>query len=159
MIMIRTSTTSKQERDIVGLTMENKMGAGVILMAYDKQLNPYLLGLIGDTQHRRKHGATYDLPKGTADAGEPQIDCAIRETFEETGIRVSPADFIAGPFKTSFLDMWIAIIDINESIVIEKNPESGKYEHEGYDWLDEEEATNLVYPYLRPFVKWAFSHA
>ena len=77
------------------------MGAGVILMAYDKQLNPYLLGLIGDTQHRRKHGATYDLPKGTADAGEPQIDCAIRETFEETGIRVSPADFIAGPFKTS----------------------------------------------------------
>ena len=135
------------------------MGAGVILMAYDQNNDPLLLGLIGDTKHRRKHGATYDLPKGTADEGEKQIDCAIRETFEETGVRVGPEDFIAGPFKTSFLDMWIAIIDMNERIVIEQNPETGKYEHEGFDWLDEEEAMNMVYPYLRPFVKWAFSHA
>ena len=135
------------------------MGAGVILMAYDNQNEPYLLGLIGDAKHQRKHGATYDLPKGTADNGERQIDCAIRETFEETGVIVGPEDFIAGPFKTSFLDMWIAIIDINERIVIEQNPETGKYEHDGYDWLDEKEALDMVYPYLRPFVKWAFSHA
>ena len=139
--------------------MENKLGAGVILMAYDEHNEPYLLGLIGDTKHRRKHGATYDLPKGTADDGERQIDCAIRETFEETGVVVGPEDFIAGPFKTSFLDMWIAIIDINERIVIEQNPETGKYEHDGHDWLNEQEALSMVYPYLRPFVKWAFSHA
>ena len=157
MIMTTTSTTSKQERDIVGYEMENKMGAGVILMAF-KNDQPYLLGLIGDKKHRKKHGAVYDLPKGTADPGERQIDCAIRETFEETGINIHPGELIAGPHRTSFLHMWIAEIDINERIVIERNPESGKFEHEGYDWLTEEQAMAGVYPYLRPFVKWAFSH-
>ena len=53
--------------------------------------------------------------------------------------------------------MWVAEIDINERIVIERNPESGKFEHDGYDWLTESQAMASVYPYLRPFVKWAFS--
>ena len=55
------------------------------------------------------------------------------------------------------MHMWIAEIDINERIVIERNPESGKFEHDGYDWLTKDQALASVYPYLRPFVKWAFS--
>ena len=137
--------------------MENKMGAGIILIAYEND-EPLLLGLIGDKKHRLKHGAIYDLPKGTADPGEAQIDCAIRETFEETGINIHQDELIAGPYRTSFLHMWIAEIDINERIVIERNPESGKFEHDGYDWLTQDQALASVYPYLRPFVKWAFSH-
>jgi len=137
--------------------MEGKMGAGIILMAYDND-EPKILGLIGDAVHRRKHRATYDLPKGTRDPGESMIDCAIRETFEETGINISPSECFAGPMKTSFLHMWIAEIDINEKIIISKNPESGKYEHEGYDWLTKDKAMKLAYPYLRPFVQWAFDN-
>ena len=133
------------------------MGAGIILMAYDEN-EPKILGLIGDVAHRRKHRATYDLPKGTRDPGESMVDCAIRETFEETGINISPAAFIAGPHKTSFLHMWIAEIDIKEKIIISKNPESGKYEHDGHDWLTKDEAVKMCYPYLRPFVEWAFDN-
>ena len=133
------------------------MGAGVILMAYDGD-EPKILGLIGDVKHRQKHGATYDLPKGTRDKGESMIRCAIRETYEETGVRVSPNDFIDGPYQTHFLSMWLVEIDINTPIVIEQNPVSGKYEHDGYDWLAEGEALSLVYPYLRPFVEWAFKY-
>ena len=133
------------------------MGAGIILMAYEGD-EPKILGLIGDTKHRRKHKATYDLPKGTRDPGESMIDCAIRETFEETGINIFETAFIAGPHKTSFLHMWIAEIDINEKIIIGKNPESGKFEHDGYDWLTREEAMKMTYPYLRPFVEWAFDN-
>ena len=137
--------------------MEGKMGAGIILMAYVND-EPRILGLIGDAAHRKKHRATYDLPKGTRDPGESLIDCAIRETFEETSINISSSEFIAGPFRTSFLHMWIAEIDISEKIIISKNPESGKYEHDGYDWLTKEEASKMAYPYLRPFVEWAFDN-
>ena len=83
--------------------MEGKMGAGIILMAMDYNNEPKILGLIGDTKHRRKHQATYDLPKGTRDPGESMVDCAIRETFEETGINISRNEMFAGPFRTSFL--------------------------------------------------------
>ena len=133
------------------------MGAGIILMAYEEN-EPKILGLIGDVAHRRKHRATYDLPKGTRDPGESMVDCAIRETFEETGINISPSEFIAGPHRTSFLHMWIAEIGIHEKIIISKNPESGKFEHDGYDWLTKDEALKMCYPYLRPFVVWAFEN-
>ena len=134
------------------------MGAGIILMAYDENDEPKILGLIGDTAHRRKHSATYDLPKGTRDPGESLIDCAIRETFEETGINIYTSDLILGPKRTSFLHMWLAEIDINEKIIIGRNPESGKFEHDGYDWLTKNEAMKMTYPYLRPFVQWAFDN-
>ena len=133
------------------------MGAGVILMAYDGD-EPKILGLIGDAKERKRHGKTYDLPKGTRDRGESMIKCAIRETFEETGIKVSPIDFIDGPYQTHFLSMWLVEIDINTPVTIAQNPVSGKYEHEGYDWLGEGEALSQVYPYLRPFVEWAFKY-
>ena len=138
--------------------MEGKMGAGIILMAYDDSGKPKILGLIGDTAHRQKHKATYDLPKGTRDPGESLIDCALRETFEETGINIPQSSLISGPFRTSFLHMWLAEIDINEKIIISKNPESGKFEHDGFDWLSKAEALKMSYPYLRPFVEWAFDN-
>ena len=133
------------------------MGAGIILMGLDGD-EPKILGLIGDVAHRRKHKATYELPKGTRDPGESSLNCAIRETFEETGLRISEKELFAGPYRTSFLLMWLAEIDINKKITIAKNPESGKYEHDGYDWLSYEEAMQSVYPYLRPFVDWAFEN-
>ena len=89
------------------------MGAGIIIMAMDND-QPKILGLIGDVAHRRKHKATYDLPKGTRDQGESSIDCAIRETFEETGLTIAQSELFAGPYRTSFLHMWLAEIDINE---------------------------------------------
>ena len=134
-----------------------KMGAGIILIAFDGKVSK-ILGLIGDADHRKKHNAIYDLPKGTEDEGELALDCAIRETFEETGISININDLIAGPYVTSFLEMWLAEIPINTRITIEENPLTGKLEHEGYDWLTQEEALLSVYPYLAPFVKWAFQN-
>lgn len=136
---------------------ELKMGAGIILIAFDGNVSK-ILGLIGDSYHREKHNAIYDLPKGTEDEGELALDCAIRETYEETGISIPVSKLIAGPYVTSFLEMWLAEIPMNHRIIIEKNPISGKLEHEGYAWLTQEEALISVYPYLVPFVKWAFQN-
>ena len=126
-------------------------------MAMDNN-EPKILGLIGDDKHRKKHGAIYDLPKGTRDPGESMIDCAIRETFEETGININKSELIQGPYRTNFLHMWIAEIDIKEKIIIGQNPVTGKYEHDGHNWLSYKNAMNLTFPYLRPFVKWAFDN-
>lgn len=134
------------------------MGAGIILMAYDKKGIPKILGLKGDAKSRKKHGKTYDLPKGTRDRGESMLQCAIRETFEETGVVIPRADIIDGPHQTHYLSMWVAEIDIDTKIVIEKNPVSGIIEHEGYAWLGEGEALKDIFPYLRTFVAWAFKY-
>ena len=126
-------------------------------MTYDNHV-PKILGLIGDSATRRKQRAIYDLPKGTEDPGESSFVCALRETLEETGIAVHPSEIIEGPYKTSYLSMWIAEIPKDTPVIIEKNPVTGKYEHDGFDWLTEQQAMKLVYPYLKPFVSWAFKH-
>lgn len=134
------------------------MGAGIVLAAYDKGV-PKILGLVGTKENIKKQkGFIYDLPKGTEDLGENKMACAIRETFEETGILVDQSSIIAGPHKTGYLWMWLAIIDINETVVIERNPVTGKLEHEGHDWLELNEAEALVFPYLTTFVQWASKH-
>ena len=47
-------------------------------------------------RRQRSHGAgTWSTPGGHLDFGETPAECAIRETEEETGIRVSAVEFVA----------------------------------------------------------------
>ena len=39
-----------------------------------------------------KHPVRYDLPKGHLEDGESEIECALRELWEETGIRADHVD-------------------------------------------------------------------
>jgi phosphatase NudJ len=38
--------------------------------------------------HERKHGQRWYLPAGRVEPGETIVDAAVRETYEETGVRV-----------------------------------------------------------------------
>ena len=133
------------------------MGAGIMVMSFHND-EPYVLGLIGDEKHRRKHSAIYDFPKGQVDKGETQWEAAVRETFEESGIRISKSDIVAGPVNDSYLTMWLAEVPWGTNVHIAVNPVSGKLEHEGYEWLSQQEAEQECYPYLKSFVTWAFDH-
>ena len=137
--------------------LEEHMGAGIIIMAYDND-EPKILGLIGDAKHQKKHGAIYDLPKGSTDPGESNWAAAVRETFEETGITVHEKDLVDGPVNDSWLTMWMSEVTIDTPIKIGVNPVTGKLEHNGYRWLSKEDAMNNCYPYLRQFVSWAFDN-
>ena len=133
------------------------MGAGIMIVSFNNG-EPFVLSLIGDEKHRKKHGAIYDFPKGQVDKGETQWEAAVRETFEESGIRISKSDIVAGPVNDSYLTMWLAEVPWGTKVQIAVNPVTGKLEHEGYDWLPQQVAEQNCYPYLRSFVTWAFKH-
>ena len=137
--------------------MGAKMGAGIIIVSFDRNV-PKILGLIGDAKHRSKHGKKYDLPKGQVDPGESNWNAAVRETFEESGIKIGKIDVIAGPINDSWLTMWLAEVPWGTPVTISMNPTTGKLEHDGYKWLERDEMINDCYPYLQSFVKWAFDN-
>jgi len=105
------------------------------------------LGLIADMQTQKTRGGVYDIPKGKFDPGESNIDCAIRECFEECGILFSKNDVIGSPSNRNGLVIYSALT--KDSPVIRVNPQSGILEHDGFDWLSEEEIINNCLNYLK----------
>jgi 8-oxo-dGTP pyrophosphatase MutT (NUDIX family) len=53
----------------------------------------------------RKHGQTWYLPAGGVEVGESLVQAAIRETQEESGVRVRPVGFLW------FEQEWIVVDD------------------------------------------------
>lgn len=51
-----------------------------------------------------KHPKRWDLPKGHVDPGESDLECALRETHEETGIQTDNIDLLEGfQFELEYL--------------------------------------------------------
>ena len=131
------------------------MGAGIIIIKY-KNDTPLFLGLLAKYKQIQKHGGQYDLPKGTPEKGESAWQTAQRECYAETGYAVEEPALVAGPLSANGLTMWMSVVSGDVKIVLPMNPESGKYEHEGYDWLEYEQIRNDCFDYLRPFIDWAY---
>jgi 8-oxo-dGTP pyrophosphatase MutT (NUDIX family) len=100
-----------------------------------------------------------DIPKGHLEDGESSLGAALRECFEEAGIRVSPQDMRWG--NVSFVssrphkDVTVYIAVTDQEPEIQMNPETKQYEHDGYHWLTWEDMRVRCYPYLRDAVTWA----
>ncbi len=108
------------------------MGAGFILYKED----PLQIFTLIPTKKK----FLFDLPKGTEDPGEKRLDTALRECFEEAGIQV-PIENIEGVIEVDSGRLTIYISPWIEGWVpkINPNPDSGKVEHSGWDWLSPEE--------------------
>lgn len=105
------------------------------------------LGLVADEATRKARSGIYDIPKGKFNKDESDIDCAIRECFEESGILFSKDDVIGKPSIKNGLVIYSALTEDNPEI--NPNPESGIVEHEGFKWLDEKTILDLCLGYLR----------
>lgn len=62
--------------------MSKKLSCGIIIL---NELNEFLAGHATGSWH-------YDLPKGGMNPNETPLQCATRECFEETGLRVNPSN-------------------------------------------------------------------
>ena len=80
-----------------------KVGLGLYILNDRGQV---LLGL-----RKAKHGeGTWCPPGGHMEYGESFEEGAVREAFEETGIRVNPADVrVAGGFDFDFCEIYASL--------------------------------------------------
>lgn len=100
-----------------------------------------------------------DIPKGHLEENEDDFTAARRECYEEAGIVVSHQDMKWG--DSAFIssrphkDVVIFLAKTNQEPVIKKNPETNKFEHDGYVWLSWDQIKQMSYPYLKNAFDWA----
>lgn len=95
---------------------------------------------------------SYDLPKGGVESFETSLVAAMRETEEEAGI--SDLDFRWGLQTTAARNVTLYIAVTTQEPSIQRNPETGEYEHHAAKWLTMDQAEHKLHPYLRPTISW-----
>jgi len=130
----------------------NKDGAGFVVFRKDTidQDIPLMLALI-------REDGLFDIPKGEIDDGEPIIDAAKRECFEECSLLIEDGDvmFSSEGYQHGRLTTYCASSSNMPSVT--KNPHTGILEHIGFKWVDRAEFKNNCLNYLIPGVDYFYS--
>ena len=104
----------------------------------------------------------FDLPKGVSELYENNLETAIRETKEETGLIYLKDFYLYKNKNMTFkndMTMFLAEYthnDLDKYINILPNPETNIIEHVNYFWLHLDEALDNMHNYLKPVLLWAF---
>jgi|TARA_R110001583_G_scaffold40469_1_gene129255 8-oxo-dGTP pyrophosphatase MutT (NUDIX family) len=126
---------------------KNSLSAGVVVVKKDNVGWKYL-ALVKDT-------GEYDIPKGIREEGESNIECALRETYEESSISLSENDFKWGMISTGY-GMGVAFIaTTSQTPIIKPNPETGEIEHQSFKWVHFKDMIKNVQEFLKPAILWA----
>lgn len=137
-------------KDFVNEQLKVKRSAGIAIIWQGQVL------LVHATGHNFKTG--YGIPKGGIDRGETELEAAIRETYEEVGIKVpkklidrTPYTFVVTSRKYKYnkiVTYFIAEIDSLEQIGLKKPkvPKSQLQIEEVNDarFLDRSKASNVI---------------
>lgn len=135
--------TSKHARKDV-----RKVGSsGFIVLKKDSKDNYKILALV------TKKGK-FDTPKGGIEDKESPIEAAFRELEEEAGI--TSVTFNWGLEHIIINEQLLLFLGItNQKGNIKRNPETGKFEHEGIAWVTFDEMSKNCLDHLLPAVLWA----
>ena len=113
-------------------------GAGFIVFKKDEPSK--ILALVRDD-------GVYDIPKGRKDGNEVPLSTAKRECFEECSIFIEDHEILAiPPHEQGELTTYGAITD--KSPAITPNIHNGVLEHQGYEWVNEEQFCSNCLDYL-----------
>ena len=97
----------------------------------------------------------YDIPKGTLDTDETFLNCAVRETYEESGLEYT--DFVEisddynyfGNSMVVFLGELNSKVLIDKSIYIKPNPKTKIIEHKSFKFLSLKNILKKTPDYLK----------
>lgn len=107
-----------------------------------------------------------DFPKGAIDEGEYSLDCAIRETEEEIGLKKEDYNFIKNKSGENFkcecgkgLIMYLAELkkDSIGNTILKINPKTNILEHSGFKWMSYSKNIENLPKYLQKSLDWAHS--
>ena len=96
----------------------------------------------------QRHDNSWDLPKGGIERFERPVDAAIRETLEETGIRINRYNLL-GPriYTLPRAKLWLYKYNARSKNVILSD------EHKNYRWVNYSTALRLLYRPLARIIK------
>jgi bis(5'-nucleosidyl)-tetraphosphatase len=104
----------------------------------------------------------YDSPKGRQENDETDLETALREVWEETGIGSKDLNFKWGrdcketePYARNKVARYFVAETTKTDIDLKVNPEIGKPEHDSYEWLTYEEASRKVGARVQKILDWA----
>jgi bis(5'-nucleosidyl)-tetraphosphatase len=114
--------------------MQKVKSCGIIVMRTKPQLSFLLMQKIN----------SYDLPKGHIEAGETELECALRELYEETGIEANNLDLdeifrFTTTYKTRYKRFANKTIDKTVVIFLgwlQQEVAIKLSEHSGYVWIE-----------------------
>jgi bis(5'-nucleosidyl)-tetraphosphatase len=117
--------------------MKQVKACGFILFRHDKS-NDHKSFLL------MKHANRYDLPKGHLEPGESDLDCALREMNEETGIPIDAVEIDREFQYRSIYQLQSARLNnetVEKTVIIflgwvDFNTQITVTEHLGYEWFD-----------------------
>lgn len=119
--------------------MEFEFSAGVIVYKYSGRKRLFLL--------LKTDEGRLGMPKGVIEKGESSRETALRETFEESGLRVNMDPYYRGE-QNYFFKRKNATIKKRVVYYLAKVPEDAKVkissEHVGYKWLTIDEYIELA---------------
>ncbi len=101
-----------------------------------------------------------DIPKGHLEESESNLAAALRECYEEAGLSIDPNENMPWG-QSSFVserphkDVVVFVAVTDQEPIIQVNPETKQYEHDGYHWLSWDEMKRRCYPYLVEAIVWA----
>ena len=126
-------------------------GSGFILFNEKDEV----LTLLVDETLTRKNAGCLDFPKGVIEKGESPWDCAVRECEEEAGIIISTANLEWGinPIINGNLTIFLARTKSRGSL--NRNPNTGIYEHLMLMWDRPTTIMSSLFPYLKPIMQQA----
>ena len=102
----------------------------------------------------------WDFPKGELRPGESELDAAVREVMEETGI--ADLQFAWGsdhyrtqPYSGGKTASYFVALTTTRTVTFEVDPQLGRAEHHEYRWVDYAAGWSLLGPRVRAALEWA----
>ena len=139
---------------------ENRFGIGTFVCFFNNSYTKIML-LYRNAEKRAKWGADWGNVGGVVEFGETSVQGAIREIFEETGLKLKPEDLklIAIKETLNFMPHLQAIhvvysTTIKENAPIKLNAHAKTLESESYKWFDVDNLPERMLDPKEDIMKW-----